>query len=52
MISPVHANFIINLDGASAQELWKLMKTAQDAVKEKFGILLEPEIELVGEFKE
>lgn len=52
MISPVHANFIINLDGASAQEIWKLMKTAQDAVKEKFGILLEPEIELVGEFKE
>ncbi len=52
MISPIHANFIINLDGASAQDIWKLMKTAQDAVQEKFGIILEPEIELVGEFKE
>jgi len=52
MISPIHANFIINLEGASAQDIWKLMKIAQDAVKEKFGIILEPEIELVGEFGE
>lgn len=52
MISPIHANFIINLEGANAQDIWKLMKIAQDAVKEKFGIILEPEIELVGEFKE
>ncbi len=52
MISPIHANFIINLGDASAQEIWKLMKIAQDTVKEKFGIILEPEIELVGEFKE
>jgi UDP-N-acetylmuramate dehydrogenase len=52
MISPIHANFMINLDGASAQDIWNLMKIAQDTVKEKFGIILEPEIELVGEFKE
>jgi len=52
MISPIHANFIINLDDASAQDIWKLMRIAQDTVKEKFGIILEPEIELVGEFKE
>jgi UDP-N-acetylmuramate dehydrogenase len=50
MISPIHANFIINLEGATAQDIWKLMKIAQDTVKEKFGIVLEPEIELVGEF--
>jgi UDP-N-acetylmuramate dehydrogenase len=52
MISPIHANFIINLGDASAQDIWKLMRIAQDTVKEKFGIILEPEIELVGEFKE
>ena len=51
MISPIHANFIINLEKASAQDIWRLMKLAQDTVKEKFGIILEPEIELVGEFK-
>ncbi len=50
MISPIHANFIINLDGAAAQDIWKLMKIAQDTVKEKFGVVLEPEIEPIGEF--
>jgi UDP-N-acetylmuramate dehydrogenase len=50
MISPVHANFIINLDGASAADIWKLMTLAQETVKEQFGISLEPEIELIGDF--
>lgn len=50
MISPIHANFIINLDGATAEDICKLMRVAQDAVKAKFGITLEPEIELVGHF--
>ena len=50
MISPVHANFIINLEGATAEDIQQLMKIAQVAVKEKFGITLEPEIELVGNF--
>ncbi|MDT8381227.1 MAG: UDP-N-acetylmuramate dehydrogenase [Brevefilum sp.] len=51
MISPVHANFIINLDGASAKDIWQLMNLAQETVHEKFGVKLEPEIELIGEFK-
>lgn len=50
MISPIHANFIINLDGATAQEIWQLMKLAQETVYEKFGIKLESEIELLGDF--
>jgi len=50
IISPIHANFIINLDGATAQDIWQLMKTAQDTVHNKFGIRLEPEIEFLGEF--
>ncbi len=50
IISPVHANFIINLEGAKAQEIFELMKIAQEAVYEKFGVKLEPEIELIGEF--
>jgi UDP-N-acetylmuramate dehydrogenase len=51
MISPIHANFIINLDGATAQDIWQLMKLAQKTVEEKFGIMLEPEIERLGEFE-
>jgi UDP-N-acetylmuramate dehydrogenase len=50
MISPIHANFIINLDGATAQDIWQLMKLAQERVAEKFGITLESEIELLGDF--
>jgi len=50
MISPIHANFIINLEGATAQEIRHLMILVQNAVREKFGIKLEPEIELLGEF--
>lgn len=50
MISPIHANFIINLDGATAQDIYRLMKMAQETVAEKFGITLKPEIELLGEF--
>ncbi len=52
MISPIHANFIINLDGATATDIWQLMTLAQETVKEKFGISLETEIELIGEFIE
>ena len=50
MISPLHANFILNLEGANARDIWTLMNIARDQVEEKFGILLEPEIELIGEF--
>ena len=50
MISPIHANFVINLEGASAQDIWELMKLARETVNKKFGILLEPEIEVLGKF--
>jgi UDP-N-acetylmuramate dehydrogenase len=50
IISPVHANFIVNLEGAKAQEIYELMNIAQETVYEKFGVKLEPEIELIGEF--
>lgn len=50
MISPVHANFIINLEDAAAEDIYQLIKLCQETVSEKFGIQLEPEIELLGEF--
>ncbi len=48
-ISPVHANFFINHEGATASDVFKLIKLAQSKVAEKFGIELELEIELIGE---
>ena len=50
LISPIHANFIVNLEGAKAQDIYELMKLAQATVKDKFGVELEPEIERLGEF--
>ncbi len=43
-ISPIHANFIVNHGGATAADVWRLMHQARQAVLERFGIRLEPEI--------
>ena len=48
-ISPVHANFFINHENATASDVIKLIKLAQSTVADKFGIDLELEIELIGE---
>ena len=47
-ISPVHANFIINTGGASAADILALARLARDTVAERCGILLEPEVMVVG----
>lgn len=47
-ISDLHANFIINLGGASAHDVLTLIDIAREAVRARFGIELELEIKLVG----
>ncbi len=49
MISDKHANVIVNVGGASAEDILALMETARQRVKEQTGIDLEPEIRVVGE---
>lgn len=49
-ISPKHANFLVNLGGATAVEVKRLIELIQREVKEKTGYVLEPEIGFVGEF--
>jgi len=49
-ISKVHANFFINLGGATARDFQEMIQLAQNTVMEKFSIQLEPEIELLGNF--
>ena len=49
-ISTLHANFFINKGAAKAQEIWALMYLARVTVAQKFGVWLEPEIRLVGEW--
>jgi UDP-N-acetylmuramate dehydrogenase len=45
--SPKHANFMMNLGGATATEVLYLMNLAREKVREQFGIELEPEIEFI-----
>lgn len=47
-ISPVHANVIVNLGGATAADVRALMDEMKAAVKEKFGVELVPEIQVLG----
>jgi UDP-N-acetylmuramate dehydrogenase len=49
-ISAVHANFFVNLGGAQAADFAALLDLARRAVRDKFGIELELEIEKVGEW--
>jgi len=49
LVSPKHANVIVNTGGASADEVVALMRTMRDRVAERFGVRLEPEIVLLGD---
>ena len=50
-ISPVHANFFVNLGHAQVSDIWQLIQLAHSAVLEQQGIDLELEIELLGPFE-
>ncbi len=48
-VSEKHANFIINKDAASAADIEALIHRLIDAVAEKHGVWLVPEVRIVGE---
>ena len=48
VVSQKHANFIENSGGASAEDVRNLIKKVRSAVKEKFGVDLQPEIEIIN----
>lgn len=49
-ISDLHANFFVNYGEARAADVYALIQQTHQAVKEKFGVTLELEIEIVGEW--
>lgn len=48
-VSPVHANFVVNLGGALAADVVAVATHAQALVVERFGVKLEWEVRRVGE---
>lgn len=47
-ISDKHANFIVNLGKAKAEDVLWLMHHVEDTVREKFGVELETEVRILG----
>jgi UDP-N-acetylmuramate dehydrogenase len=50
-ISERHANFIVNVGGASAEDVVALVRETRNRVYERFGVELELEVELRGEWR-
>ncbi len=49
-VSELHTNFIINAGNATSMDIRNLVSIIQEAVYKKFGVVLEPEIKIIGEF--
>lgn len=48
VVALLHANFILNEGGATASDVYALMRRIQDTVYTRFGVWLVPEVQLVG----
>ncbi len=46
-ISGAHANFIVNLGGATSEDVLALIKSARDSVRERFNVELELELKII-----
>lgn len=47
-VSPMHANYFVNTGAATAADVRGLMTMARQAVRERFGVTLEPEVKVIG----
>lgn len=50
MVSPKHANIIVNYDNATSQDIYDLSQLCHDSVEKKTGIKLEYELNILGNF--
>jgi len=51
MVSPKHAGFILNVDRASAADVYALINLIEKKVYDRFGVRLDREVRLIGEFE-
>ena len=50
-VAEKHCGFVVNRGGATAADVLQLMADVSDKVKEQFGVTLEPEVKMLGEFR-
>ena len=51
-VSPIHGNFFVNHGRSKASDIRALIALVQQKVREKFGVSLELEVELVGDWEQ
>lgn len=51
-VSEKHCGFVVNKGNAAAGDVMELIRRVQKIVFEKYGVALEPEIRMIGEFDE
>lgn len=49
-VSEKHCGFVVNTGGATAAQVRELMRLVIQRVEEEFGVTLEPEVRMLGEF--
>ncbi len=49
-VSEKHAGFIINVQNASSRDVYELISYVKSTVEVRTGVILEPEVKLLGEF--
>ena len=49
-VSEKHCGFVINKGDATAADICQLMRDVADKVQAQFGVVLEPEVKMIGEF--
>jgi UDP-N-acetylmuramate dehydrogenase len=47
-VSPMHANYFVNTGGGTASDVRRLIEHVQQVVRERYEIVLEPEVKLIG----
>lgn len=50
-IAQLHANFILNRGGATASDIFQLIRLVQEQVERQWSIWLEPEVKMLGSFQ-
>lgn len=45
-----HANFILNVENATASDIFRLIRHVQEQVEHHWSLLLKPEVKMLGEF--